>query len=164
MHYCLVINTHGNQQEFCKAMDHVIGKSTKTLCPRLQATLNNYFFNSMDRVSKIGMHFLFLHYIQTFLPFSLIISFFTDSKRGTALACTGRRTKHTFTGLIPNKKYFVNVFGIQKSVPGLIFPLANTSFVFNCTNLVELREDQMEIGRVSEFDKRSTFIFKVIFF
>lgn len=86
---------------------------------------------------------------------------FIDSKRGTALACTGTRNKHTLGGLVPNKKYFVDVFGVHKKVPGLIFKLASTSFVFNSTNPIELHEDQIEIGKLSEFDKRSSFIFKV---
>lgn len=84
-----------------------------------------------------------------------------DSKRGTALACTGLRSKHTLAGLIPNKKYFVDVFGIHKMVPGLIFKLASTSLVFNYTNPIELREDQTEFGKLSEFDKRTSFVFKV---
>lgn len=64
-------------------------------------------------------------------------------------------------GLTPNKKYFVDVFGVHKKVPGLIFKLASTSFVFNCTSPTELREDQVETGRLTEFDKRTSFVFKV---
>lgn len=77
------------------------------------------------------------------------------------MACTGLRSKQTLAGLIPNKKYFVDVFGIHKMVPGLIFKLASTSFVFNCTIPIELREDHSELGKLSEFDKRTSFVFKV---
>lgn len=86
---------------------------------------------------------------------------FTDSKRGTALACTGVRNKHTLAGLILNKKYFVDVFGVHKKVPGLIFRLASISFVFNSSSPIELHEDDTEVGRLTEFDKKSTFMFKV---
>ncbi|XP_031616946.1 uncharacterized protein LOC116336893 isoform X2 [Contarinia nasturtii] len=134
--YCLAINGQSNQRTFCDAMDHVIGRSPNTFCSRLKGTLNNYFFRPVDRISNI------------------------DSKRDSALACTGLRNKHTLAGLNPNKKYFVDVFGIHKMVPGLIFKLASTSFVFNCTNPIELHEDHTEIGRITEFDKRSSFVFK----
>lgn len=86
----------------------------------------------------------------------------TDSKRGTALACTGLRSKHIFSGLTPNNKYFVDVFGIHKKVPGLIFRLASTSLVFSYSNPIELREDRIETGKLSEFDKRTSFVFRVI--
>lgn len=85
----------------------------------------------------------------------------TDSKHGTALACTGLRNRQTLSGLIPNTQYFVDVFGIHKTVPGLIFKMASTTFVFNNSNTIELHEDQTEIGRLSAFDKRSSFVFKV---
>lgn len=54
MQYCLAINAHSNQQTFCDAVDHVIGKSPKLICSRLKATLNNYFFRPVDRISNIG--------------------------------------------------------------------------------------------------------------
>lgn len=84
-----------------------------------------------------------------------------DSKRGTALACTGIRNKHTLAGMVPNQKYFVDIFGVHKKVPGLIFKLAATSLVFNSSSPIELREDQTEFGKLTEFDKRSSFVFKV---
>lgn len=46
-------------------------------------------------------------------------------------------------------------------MPGLIFKLASTSLVFNYTNPIELREDQTELGKLSEFDRRTSFVFKV---
>lgn len=153
------MNAHSNQRTFCDAMDQVIGKSPKTFCSRLKGTLNNYFSRSVDRTSNIGESdnkILCMWDI-------LIFRFIADSKRGTALACTGLHNKHTLAGLSPNRKYFVDVFGIHKMIPGLIFRLASTSFVFNCTNPIELREDQIEAGRISEFDKRSSFVFKVNF-
>lgn len=91
----------------------------------------------------------------------MLLFFFIDSKRGTALICTGLRNQHTLAGLVMNKKYFVDVFGVHKMVPGLIFRLASTSFVYNYTKPIELHEDQTEFGRISEFDKRSRFVFKV---
>lgn len=54
MQYCLAINTHSNQETFCNAIDNVIGKSPKLFCTRLKATLNNYFFRPVERISNIG--------------------------------------------------------------------------------------------------------------
>lgn len=56
MQYCLAINTHRNQETFCNAIDNVIGKSPKLFCTRLKATLNNYFFRPVERISNIGEH------------------------------------------------------------------------------------------------------------
>lgn len=85
-------------------------------------------------------------------------------KRGTALACTGLRNKQTLAGLVPNTQYFVDVFGIHKKVPGLIFKMASTTFVFNTSSPIELHEDQTEVGRLSAFDKRNSFVFKVNYY
>lgn len=158
MQYCLAINVHRNQQTFCDAVDHVIGKSPKLVCSRLKAALNNYFSRSVDRISNIGNVFNLQHLFQM-----KICSCFlqVDSKRGTALACTGIRNKHTVAGMVLNQKYFVDVFAVHKKVPGLIFKLASTSLIFNSTSPIELHDDQMEFGKLSEFEKRSSFMFKV---
>lgn len=158
VHYCLVINAQNNEETFCDAVDHVIGKSPKLFCSRLKAILNNYLLWPADRISNIGN--------TSFSPLNCEFNnyffiFQVDSKRGTALACTGLRNKHTLTGLIPNKNYFVDVFGVHKKVPGLIFKLASTTLAFNSSNPIELHEDQPEIGKLSKFDKRSSFVFKV---
>lgn len=162
MQYCLAINTNSNQPTFCNAIDNVIGKSPKLFCTRLKATLNNYFFRPVERISNIGIHFLFLYHCinNDYNKFLLSVKIL-DSKSGAALVCTGLRNKQTLTGLVPNTQYFVDVFGIHKKVPGLIFRLASTTFVFNTSSPIELREDQTEIGRLSTFDKRSSFVFKV---
>lgn len=57
VHYCLAINTHGNQASFCDAVDSVVGTSPKLFCSRLKGTLNNYFFRPVDRISNIGENF-----------------------------------------------------------------------------------------------------------
>lgn len=161
MQYCLAINTHRNQDTFCNAIDTVIGKSPKFFCTRLKATLNNYFFRPVERILNMGKwNFSFGVWNGCLKKISQIL-FSTDSKRGTALACTGLRNKQTLAGLVPNTQYFVDVFGIHKKVPGLIFKMASTSFVFNTSNPIELIEDQTEVGRLSTFDKRSSFVFKV---
>lgn len=163
MQYCLAINTHSNQKTFCNAIDNVIGKSPKLFCTRLKATLNNYFFRPVERISAIGEKlFPFMHTIKNVGFFlQIYILYKTDSKRGTALACTGLRNKQTLAGLVPNTQYFVDVFGIHKKVPGLIFKMASTTFVFNNSKPIELIEDRTEVGRLSTFDKRSSFVFKV---
>lgn len=84
-----------------------------------------------------------------------------DSKRGTALACTGLRNKQILRGFVPHQKYFVDIFGIRKNIPGLTLKLGSTALVFNRSNPIELSDDQIEHGRLAEFDKRSSFIFKV---
>lgn len=110
----------------------------------LLTILNNFnFWNDL-----FWKCLFYLHFIQI------------DLKRGS-LVCTGSRNKHIIGGLIANENYFVDVFGVHKNVPGLIFKLSSTSFVFNCTKPIELGEDQTEFGRISDFDKRSTFAFKV---
>lgn len=85
----------------------------------------------------------------------------TDSKRGSALACTGLRNKQVVRGLIPNKKYFVDIFGIHQKINEFTFKLASTTFIFNRTNPIELKEDKVEIGKISEFEKKSAFSFRV---
>lgn len=159
MQYCLAINTVKNRETFCDVIDNVAEKSPKKFCTRLKATLNNYFFQPVDRISTIGKHCLSKRFEKKkcWIDFRSV----TDSKHGTALACTGLRNRQTLSGLIPNTQYFVDVFGIHKTVPGLIFKMASTTFVFNNSNTIELHEDQTEIGRLSAFDKRSSFVFKV---
>lgn len=162
MQYCLAINIHSNQETLCNAIDTVIGKSPKTFCTRLKTTLDNYFLRPVERILNIGEKF-FLQIVQVFKinVEKRLVTSLLDSKRGTALACTGLRNKQTLVGLVSNTKYFVDVFGVHMKVPGLIFKIASTSFVFNTSNPIELHEDQMEIGRLSTFDERSVFIFKV---
>lgn len=88
---------------------------------------------------------------------------FKDSKHGSALACTGLRNKQILRGFVPHQKYFVDIFGIHKTIPGLTFKLGSTSLIFNRSNPIELTADRVERGKLSEFDKRSSFLFKVNF-
>lgn len=77
------------------------------------------------------------------------------------MACTGLRNRQILRGFVSHKKYFVDIFGIYKNIPGLTFKLGSTSLVFNRSNPIELIEDEIEHGRLAEFDKRSSFVFKV---
>lgn len=166
MQYCLAINTHSNQKTFCNAIDNVIGKSPKLFCTRLKATLNNYFFRPVERISNIGKKLSPFMRGNWKLFEKLVKKYFctTDSKRGTALACTGLRNKQTLAGLVQNTQYFVDLFAIHSKVPGLIFKMASTTFIFNNTKPIELIEDRIEVGRLSTFDKRDSFVFKVNYY
>lgn len=53
MQYCLAINSHGNEDNFCDAIDHIIGQSPKLFCTHLKA-LKNFFIRPADRIVDIG--------------------------------------------------------------------------------------------------------------
>lgn len=65
MQYCLAINSHSNQNTFCGAIDHVMGKSPKSFCSYFKA-LNNYYIRPADRILDIGIYILFWLLISDF--------------------------------------------------------------------------------------------------
>lgn len=74
--------------------------------------------------------------------------------------CTGRRNKQILRGLTPNKKYYVDVFAIHQTISGFTFKLASTTLIFNRAPPSELTEDKIEVGKLTEFDKISSFSFR----
>lgn len=92
---------------------------------------------------------------------SFVIFFGTDPRIGNGIACTGQRNKQIVQGLLPNRKYIVDLFGVHAKIGGMTFKLGTTTILFNRSTPTELIDSRNEMGKLTRFDRKAVFIFKV---
>lgn len=80
---------------------------------------------------------------------------------GTGIACTGQRNKQIVQGFMPNRKYIVDLFGVHAKIDGMTFKLGTTTVLFNRSTPIELIDGQNELGKLTRFDRKAVFVFKV---
>lgn len=85
----------------------------------------------------------------------------TDPRQGTGIACTGQRNKLIVQRLMPNRKYIVDLFGVHAKIGGMTFKLGSTTVLFNRTAPIELIEGRSEFGKLTRFDRKAVYIFRV---
>lgn len=77
------------------------------------------------------------------------------------IACTGHRNKQIVQGLLPNRKYIVDLFGVHAKIGGMTFKLGSTTVLFNHSAPIELIDGRSELGKLTRFDRKAVFTFKV---
>lgn len=90
------------------------------------------------------------------------LNFFAISDAtGNGVACTGQRNKQIVQGLLPNRKYIVDLFGVHAKIGGMTFKLGTTTVLFNRSTPIELSDDRSELGKLTRFDRKAVYTFKV---
>lgn len=74
----------------------------------------------------------------------------------------GEKNKQLLQGLKSNHKYFIDIFGIRPKIDKLTFKLASTQIYYNRTKPLKLNDGYIETGKITDIEKKSLFVFKVI--
>lgn len=75
--------------------------------------------------------------------------------------CTGRKSRQIVKGLVPNKKYYIDLFGVHTKLENLTF-LLNSSFIwFNRSRPVNLQNDSLFTFQLPETGRQAVFVYKV---
>lgn len=87
--------------------------------------------------------------------------FFVIDPNIITILYTGPKTQQIIKGLIPNMKYYIDIFGIHTKLRNLTFLLKSTTTWFNRTHPIQLVDDIMTIRKIPATTSASVFSYKV---
>ncbi|CAD7011379.1 unnamed protein product, partial [Ceratitis capitata] len=142
VHYCLIVNTHQRQLNFCNAVD-------------------DYFASAAGRVN-VGAP-------GSCYPGSLVDYIWLKpperakkiDPRIINIICTGAHTQQLLRGVLPNRTYYLDVFGVHTRRQNLTFHIASAQVEYNRTHPLSLSDDMLSMKKISGLNGIQVFSFKV---
>ncbi|CAD7088521.1 unnamed protein product [Hermetia illucens] len=136
MHYCIVINTKASQKNFCAALQDSLNSNTLQSKRNCLAPIDNIWVRQRERIID---------------PYS------------TNVICTGMKPNQIIKGLVPNMKYFIDIYGVHSKKQNLTILLKSTSVWFNRTHPGTLRDNLLTLGKMSgsKRDREAIFSYKI---
>ncbi|XP_037024290.1 uncharacterized protein LOC119066114 [Bradysia coprophila] len=137
VHYCLAISTKRNQHSLCEAITHSAKADvSKQLC--LLSSLNHLYHKNFRNVMKLD----------------------PDPELVT-ISCEGKRNRLTVKGLVPNKRYFIDLFGVHTKLENLTFLLNSSSMWFNRSRPSHIKENSLTTFQVPLSGRPVAFTYKI---
>ncbi|KAG4072567.1 hypothetical protein HA402_004656 [Bradysia odoriphaga] len=76
-------------------------------------------------------------------------------------SCEGKRNRLTVKGLVPNKRYFIDLFGVHTKLENLTFLLNSSSMWFNRSRPIRIKENSMTTFQVPLSGRPVAFTYKI---
>lgn len=148
VHYCLVVSTQRNQRSLCAAL---VGTSPTQWLAALR--LDNHS-KPFQRHNTADTNAASSTAVPSMAPH-------VHDNGGPLVICTGRQSRQQLNGMQPNRRYFIDVFGVHTRRDGLTFRMASTSVWFNRSQPQPLADGEVVTTRLAELGRMTVFSYRV---
>ncbi|XP_037950411.1 uncharacterized protein LOC119681324 [Teleopsis dalmanni] len=140
MHYCLVISTRQPHKHFCNAVNEHIKSEARNKATCFPGSVMDYIWlRPPERVRAIDSSDTYI----------------------TNIICTGNRTQQTIRAVVPNRIYFLDLFGVHTKQQNLTFHIAATKVHFTRTHPTTLRSNLLSMEKINGAHGVQVFSFKI---